>query len=177
MSTAPATELNGLFLHELEAVNEDVRRRAALAAFQKLHPSNQITVEKFLGSLQSHPDVWAVVRSLGVVEFAQAIAGQRADPDELQPPPRRTRINDQQKSSLKSAILRAFESQPSGMSRSEVTAAIIASGFLPQGIDRVVLADKVRQPLHELVAEGQLHTTGEKRLMKYVPGVGTKKAT
>jgi len=38
------------------------------------------------------------------------------------------------------------------------------------GVKREELADKLRQPLGELVADKKIHTVGEKRLMKYHAG-------
>ena len=38
------------------------------------------------------------------------------------------------------------------------------------GVRRDELADKLRQPLGELVADKKIHTNGEKRLMKYYAG-------
>lgn len=175
MTTAPVNDLNSRFQNELQAVNEDVRRKAALAAFHKLRPSNRVTVEQFLGGLHTHKEMWVVVGSLGIVEFAEALAGHHV-PAPSETRRRRTRINDGQKSSLKAAILRMLEGHAAGMNRIEVTAAIIAGGLAPQGIERAALPEKVRQPLHELVAEGKLHTVGEKRLMKYVMGPSGKTA-
>ena len=75
MTASPALELDSFFMRELQTVNEDVRRVAALATFHRLRPGNDITVEEFLTSLQAHEELWAVVRSLGIVEFAPALAG------------------------------------------------------------------------------------------------------
>lgn len=175
MTAAPDADLNNRFQHEMQAVNEDVRRNAALAAFHKLRPRSDITVEQFLGGLQGHKEMWAVVGSLGIVEFARALASHPSTAA-TEPRRRRTRINDDQKNSLKGAILRVLEGQSAGMKRIEVTAAIIVGGLVPSGIDRATLPEKVRQPLHELVAEGKLRTVGKKRLMKYVVGPSGKKA-
>ena len=38
------------------------------------------------------------------------------------------------------------------------------------GVDRAELANKLRQPLGELVGDNKIHTIGEKRLMKYHSG-------
>lgn len=169
MTTAPANELDSLFQHELQSVNDDVRRQAALAAFRKLHPNNRITVEQFLAGLQCHKEMWAVVSTLGILDFTEALVSHQS-PIAVQPQRRRTRISDDQKSNLKGAILRVLDGKASGMNRIEVTAAIIAGGMTPAGLDRAELPEKLRQPLHELVAEDKLHTVGEKRLMKYLSG-------
>lgn len=175
MTPAPATDLNSRFQHELQAVHEDVRSKAALAAFHKLRPRNDVTVEQFLGGLQGHKEMWAAVGSLGIVDFAEALTGSPS-PVATEPQRRRTRINDDQKNDLKGAVLRVLEGQATGLSRIEVTAAIIVGGLSPRGIERATLPEKMRQPLHELVAEGKLYTVGEKRLMKYVMGPSGKKA-
>ena len=38
------------------------------------------------------------------------------------------------------------------------------------GVKRDELANKLRQPLGELVADNKIHTVGEKRLMRYHAG-------
>lgn len=173
MTTAPAAELDGLFQHELQAVNDDVRRKAALSAFQKLRPSSSVTIEQFLASLQRHQELWAAVSSLGIVDFAEMILGKRqssGSSSEAAPTRTRTRVSDAQKTSLKSAILWVLESHEEGMSRTELAETIIAAGLRPNGIERDEVAEKIRQPLHELIGEGKLHTVGEKRLMRYLFG-------
>jgi hypothetical protein len=170
MTSAATNELDGLFQHELASVNEDLRRKAALSAFRKLHPSNRVTVEQFLAGLQHHKEMWAALSTLGILDFAEALVGRRETATAAEPTQRRTRISDDQKSALKSAILRVLEGKSSGMNRIEVTAAIIVGGLAPDGLDRAELPEKLRQPLHELVTEGKLHTTGEKRSLKYLSG-------
>ena len=166
MTEYPALELDSHFLRELQTVNEDVRRLAALATFHRLRPSNDVTVEQFLAGLQAHKELWAVVGSLGIVEFAQGLTGHQAP--RATEPQRRSRLTEDQKASLKAAIVRVLAGHPRGMSRTEVIAAVVSSGLTPAGIERADLPIKVRQPLHELVAGGELHTVGEKRLMKYL---------
>jgi hypothetical protein len=169
MTTAPTPSLERLFESELESVHEDVRRKAALLAFRKLHPSNRVTVEEFLAGIEGHHEMWAAVSKLGIVDFAEALAGRQQEAA-ASPAHRRTRISEDQKKTLKSAIARVIEGKSGGMTRIEVTAAIIAGGLTPAGVDRAELPEKLRQPLHELVAEGKLHTVGQKRLMKYHSG-------
>jgi hypothetical protein len=171
MTTAPTSELDGLFQRELESVNDDVRRKAALAAFKKLLPNNRVTVEQFFSGLQRHKDIWTAVASLGVADFASILAGRREATGGDEPVSRRrTRLSDEQKSSLKNAILLVLEGSGGGKSRTEITAAIDAAGLSPADIARPDLAEKLRQPLHELLGENKLHTVGEKRLMKYILG-------
>lgn len=172
MSTAPTSELDGLFQRELESVNDDVRRKAALAAFKKLLPNNRVTVEQFFTGLQRHKDIWSAVATIGILDFAGVIAGRQGGHSEAAPTgsKRRTRLSDEQKGSLKNAILLVLEGSSGGKSRTEITAAIDAAGLSPADIARPDLAEKLRQPLHELLGENKLHTVGEKRLMKYILG-------
>jgi hypothetical protein len=174
MHDASTSELDSIFQHELASAHLDVRRHAALAAFRKLHPSNRITVEEFLAGLQLHKETWAVVSSLGIVDFAEALVGRRRPPTGSAPARRRTRISDEQKNDLKGAVLRVLAGKTGGLNRLELTSAIGAQGLLPQGVDPASLFEKLRQPLHELAAEGQLHTVGQKRRMKYHLGPGGK---
>ena len=169
MTSATTIDLNDRFLDELKAVHEDVHSQAALAAFRRLHPTNDITIGQFLDQLQGHKDVWTVVGALGIADFAAALA-RRPALAAVEARLRRTRINDEQKSSLKQAILRVLESHGGGMNRNEITAVLIDDGLVPPGIEPAVLGEKVRQPLHELIAERKLHTVGEKRSMRYMVG-------
>lgn len=172
-SKAPSQEvgLDSLFQQELSSVNEDIRRKAALGAFAKLRPNNNITVEQFLTGLQRHKEMWAVVAGLGVVDFAETLmGGGRKSTAGSAPKARRTRLSDEQKNALKSVTLRALEGKSAGFSRTELAAAIASGNQTPAGIERAELADKLRQPLHELLTERKLHTVGEKRLMKYFFG-------
>lgn len=175
MTASPALELDSFFLRELQTVNEDVRRLAALATFNRLRPSNDITVERFLAGLQAHEELWAVVGSLGIVEFAQGLTGHQAVPRATEPQ-RRSRLTEDQKVSLKAAMVRVLAGHPGGMTRTEAVAAVVSSGLTPAGLKLSDLPIKVRQPLHELVAEGAIHTIGKKRLMKYLAGPPSQSA-
>ena len=171
-----ASELEGLFQRELQAVNEDIRRKAALATIHNLRVNNRITVEQFLSSIQRHKDVWGVVASMGINELASALLGKSAGRADAAPAGKtRTRLSDDQKAGLKTAALRQLEAHRAGLSRTELAAIIRDEGLKPAGISDEELADKLRIPLAELVTDGKAHTVGEKRLMKYVPGAGKRK--
>ncbi len=177
-ATPAGIELDSLFEQELRAQNEDLRRMAALATFYKLHPSNRVTVEQFLSGLKQNKDIWAVVATLGVVDFAEALLGNRPAtgkaPREGRPG-KRTRLTDNQKTALKAAILTVLGSNKDGLNRNDIARAIGAEQLSAIGIDRAELANKLRQPLAELVADSKIHTVGEKRLMKYLSGSGSRK--
>ena len=143
MTPAPNAELDSHFQYELQFVHADLRRKAALAAFAKLRPGNRITVEQFLTQLERHKDLWAAVSTLGMVDFAEAIAGHRI-PSTVETARPRTRINDEQKNSLKRAILRVLAGHPAGLNRTELTAALLGSGLAPAGIDPTELSEKLR---------------------------------
>lgn len=170
MSTAPTNELDNLFQNELQSINDDVRRKAALDAFRKLRPGNRVSIEEFLSSLQRHREMWAAVSTLNIVDFAEALAGRREVFLSAKPQTRRTRLSNNQKDELKDTILLVLSNYSAGRNRTEVAAAIIAGGLNHTDIDASELAEKLRQPLRDLVTEGKLHTVGEKRLMKYVSG-------
>ena len=109
MDTAEPMELDSSFLGELQPLNEDVRHLAALATLHRLRPSNELTVEGLLTGLHAHKELWAVIGSLGIVEFAQALT---AAASRAAPPPRRPRLTEEQKGSLKAAILRVLAGHP-----------------------------------------------------------------
>ena len=178
-AAAPGTgsiEIGTLFEQELQALNEDLRRQAALTMFYKLHPSNKTTVEQFIGSVKQHRDVWSVVSGMGVVDFAEAIVGRAAPRrSESAKPTKRTRLSEQQKNALKTAILKTLGESKDGLNRNEIAKAVPAEQLTNIGIERSELANKLRQPLGELVSDTKIHTVGEKRLMKYLNGAGPRK--
>mgnify|MGYP007115115038 CR=1 FL=1 len=62
-----------------------------------------------------------------------------------------------------------FESKD-GLTRAQIATYTNEDLLGNVGVDREELADKLRQPLVELVADGKIHTVGEKRLMRYYAG-------
>lgn len=170
-STAASSDLNNLFEQELHAVNEDVRRKAALATLRNLRPSNRITVRQFLTSAQAHRDIWAVVSTLGVVDFADALLGQKASLlIDAPATSKRTRLSEDQKNGLKTICLRLLEANRDGLSRSELAAQIQSQGLKPLVLTDDELVEELRTPLAELLSGTKIHTVGEKRLMKYFFG-------
>lgn len=176
-AAAPASfDISSLFEQELQARNEDLRRQAALNMFYKLHPTNKVTVEQFINQLRQHKDVWGVVSTMGVVDFAEALSGGKRIPEKAATKPaRRTRLNESQKTNLKSVILKTLSENKDGLNRNEIAKAVTNEQLTTIGIDRAELANKLRQPLSELVSDGKIHTVGEKRLMKYLTGAAPRK--
>ncbi len=170
-------DINSLFEHELQARHEDLRREAAQTMFYKLRPTNKITVEEFLAGITQHHDIWAVVATLGIVDFAEAIVGDKADhkaaPSDK--PARRTRLNEAQKNAIKAAIQQLLSDSKDGLSRSEIAKCIPSEPLVAIGVSLDDLPSKLRQPLGELVGDGKIHTVGEKRLMKYWAGTAPQK--
>lgn len=171
-------EIGSLYEQELQALNEDLRRQAAVSMFQKLQPTNRTTVEQFLQNLRLHKDVWTTVATMGIVDFADAINDGRKLRDMLRQrhtEPRqegkRTRLNDPQKQALKGIVLRVLQDAKEGMSRNDIAKHVSSDQIIAVGVNRQELANKLRQPLSELVREGKIHTIGEKRLMRYLAGV------
>jgi len=168
-------EIGNLFEQELEAQNEDLRRKAALGTFLKLRPNNKVTVEQFINQLKLHKDVWAVAGALGILDFCESLLGSRGGTPRKPEaaagkPAKRTRLSEGQKNALKTAITAALSSHRDGLSRNDIAKAIPAESLNSLGIDRNELANKLRQPLAELVTDNKIHTVGEKRLMKYLSG-------
>ena len=165
-------DITTLFEQEFQARNEDLKRQAALSMLSKLRPSARVTMAEFLDTLQQHKDVWTAVLSMSVVEFASNLAG-RPHSETVAPPEskaKRTRISDAQKNSLKGAIVSVLGNHHDGLKRADIAAQIANDVLSTIGVKREELADKLRQPLGELVADKKIHTVGEKRLMKYHAG-------
>jgi hypothetical protein len=177
-AAAPASlDISSLFEQELQARNEDLRRQAALNMFYKLHPTNKMTVDQFINGLRQHKDVWGVVSGMGVVDFAEALSGgsKRTVEKAASKPARRTRLNESQKNNLKAVILKTLSENKDGLNRNEIAKAVTNEQLSTIGIDRAELANKLRQPLSELVGDSRIHTVGEKRLMKYLSGGAPRK--
>ena len=176
-TAAPGTafDITALFEQELQARNEDLRRQAAMTMFFKLHPTNKVSVEEFISGLKQHKDVWAAVSTMGVLDFAEALVGRRPTESKPAKAQRRTRPSEAQKNSLKGIIVSVLSNARDGMSRSEIAENINNELLSNVGVDRTELANKLRQPLAELVGDNKIHTIGEKRLMKYHNGAGKKK--
>lgn len=176
---APASlDISSLFEQELQARNEDLRRSAALTMFYKLHPNNKVSVEHFIAGIKQHKDVWSVVSTMGIVDFADAILGGKSRAPAAPAagkPARRTRLNENQKNNLKQVILKALGESKDGLNRNEIAKNISAEQLANIGVSRDELANKLRQPLSELVSDSKIHTVGEKRLMKYLSGGGSRK--
>ena len=165
-------DITTLFEQEFQARNEDLRRQAALSMLSKLRPSARVTMAEFLDTLQQHKDVWTAVLGMSVIEFASNLAGRPHSETvtPLEPKTKRTRISDAQKNSIKGAIVSVLANHHDGLNRANVAAQISDDVLATIGIKREELADKLRQPLGELVADQKIHTVGEKRLMKYRSG-------
>ncbi len=172
-------DISSLFEQELQARNEDLRREAATRMFEKLHPSNRVTVEQFLAGIQQHKDVWAAVSTMGILDFAATLAGERRESEPTgkakAKPARRTRLSDSQKNSLKGLIVNVLSGIKDGLNRREIASNTNEELLGNIGVVRTELMDKLRQPLHELLSDGKIHTVGEKRLMRYYVGADPKK--
>ncbi|MDW8282194.1 MAG: hypothetical protein RMK29_10805, partial [Myxococcales bacterium] len=168
-AAAQQLEIGTLYEQELRALNEDLRRQAALSMFSKLQPSNKISVEQFIESLRQHKEVWSVVSTMGIVDFADCIndgrrlrelARSRLAPAEPAHEGRRTRLSEQQKQALKVIIQRVLAEHREGLNRNEIAGQISLEQAAGLGIDRAEMANKLRQPLAELVSDGKIHTVG-----------------
>ena len=165
-------DMGALFEQELQARNENLRWLAALSMLPKLRRSAWVMMAELLDSLQQHREVWSAVLEMSAVEFASLIAGgSRADATKTAPEQtKRTRISDAQKNSLKGAIVSVLGNRNDGLNRTEVAGQIGDDVLVTIGVKRDELANKLRQPLGELVADNKIHTVGEKRLMRYHAG-------
>ncbi len=170
-------EIGTLYEQELQSLNENLRRQAAQSMFRKLQPSNSHTVEQFLGLLKQHKEVWNTVSNMGIVEFADAINdGQRLRevhhrrPELMNGDGKRTRLSDAQKQALKVMTVKVLNEHKEGLNRNHIADYIPNDQVSGIGVIRAELANKLRQPLGELVDERRIHTEGEKRLMKYLIG-------
>ena len=165
-------DISALFEQELKARNEDLRRQAAMSMLSKLRPSPRVTMAEFLDSLQQQREVWSAVLEMSAVDFAALIVGgpkteaTKTAPEQT----KRTRISEAQKNSLKGAIVSVLGNHKDGLSRTDIAGQIGEDVLATIGVKRDELADKLRQPLGELVDDNKIHTVGEKRLMRYHAG-------
>jgi len=172
-------EIDSLFEQELRVQNEDLRKAAALRTFYKLHPSNRVSVDQFIISIKQNKDIWSAVSGLGILDFAEAVLGSRSatsKPGRAEAKSgKRTRLSEGQKNALKSSIVAVLGGHKDGLNRNDIAKAIPAEQLSAATLERAELANKLRQPLAELVGDGKIHTVGEKRLMKYLAGPSPRK--
>ena len=90
---------------------------------------------------------------MGVLDFAEALVGRRPTESKPVKAQRRTRLSEAQKNSLKGIIVSVLSSARDGMSRSEIAENINNDLLSNVGVDRTELANKLRQPLAELVGD------------------------
>ncbi len=167
--------IDALYEQELQTLNEEIRRQAARSLFYKLQPQNKTTVEQFLTTLKQHQEIWSEVSQMGIVDFASAILGHkkhdgRNGVTEEKLSGKRTRLNDEQKESLKAVILEILAQTKSGLNRNEIAKHFSLEQVDQLQIDRAELPNKLRQPLAELLHSKRIHSHGAKRLLKYLLG-------
>ena len=171
----PLLDVTALFEQELQASHEDMKRQAALQMFAKLRSNNRVAVEQFLEGLRQHKEVWSVVSTMGVLDFASSLtgrneAGQQSPAQATGQPGKRIRLTDSQKNALKRVIVNVLAGIRDGLTRAQIAKYTNEDLLGNVGVSRQELAAKLRQPLGELVADGKIHTVGEKRLMRYYAG-------
>ena len=71
---------------------------------------------------------------------------------------------------LKGAIVSVLGNHKDGLSRTDIAGQMGDDILATIGVKRDELADKLRQPLGELLADNKIHSVGEKRLMRYHAG-------
>lgn len=158
----PLFDVSAVFEQELLARKEDLRREATLRMFSKLrmfaklHPNSRVTVEQFLSGLRQHSDVWAVVSTMGVLDFATSLAGRSGDSEQLL------------KNSLKGVIVNVLAGTKDGLTRWEIAKHTREELLDNVGVSREELVVKLRQSLAELVADGKIHTVREKQRGRWV---------
>lgn len=119
------------------------------------------------------PCLWPVVLVMSVVEFEPLIAGGGRSAEATRTTPeatKRTRIADSQRHSLKGAIvsvLRSHKGRTELDGRRCADRRRCASDNWRKARE---LANKLRQPLGELVADNKIHAVAKKRLMRYLSG-------
>ena len=112
---------------------------------------------------------------MGILDFASSLTGGGSTSEPTSgkatgKPGKRTRLSEAQKNSLKGLVVNVLSGIKDGLSRTEIANNTNDELLGNIGVRREELADKLRQPLGELVADGKIHTIGEKRLMRYHAG-------
>lgn len=162
------SQMPALFSEELQTLQEDISRRAALAVLDRIRFTNATTLGDFLAEMKQRKDLWAVLTTVGVVDFAKAICGVvpgQAE-DVVEP---RTRISESQKQGLKDLVLKTLQTANVGLNRKDLAARFSDNELDQLGLPRNdKLADKLRQPLLELLREKSIRSEGEKRLLVYL---------
>lgn len=164
------SQMPALFSEELQTLHEDISRKAALAVLERIRFTNSTTLGDFLAEMKQRKEVWAVLNTVGIVDFAMAICGVVPGEERDEDGEPRTRISEAQKQGLKNLVLKTLSSATEGLNRKEIASRFSDSDLEALGLPRNdKLPDKLRQPLLELVREDRIRSEGEKRLLVYLP--------
>lgn len=163
----------------MQAVQAILSRRDLLGRF---------TVGQYVQKLQREAkDMWEVVSEMNLLEFTDTVSGAdklRAETERLKAeidavhsghylqngavPPKRSRLRNVQKDALKRIILDVLKGQSEGLRRGELAARIPDQRLKEIRLVRFRLTTKLRIPLQELIEEGKMTTSGEKRFLRYM---------
>lgn len=163
-----------LYSEELQTLHEDISRKAALAVLERIRFSNSTSLGDFLAEMKQRKDLWAVLNTVGIVDFAMAICGVMPGEERDADGEPRTRISEAQKQGLKNLVLKVLTATNEGLNRKDISARFGDNDLEALGLQRNdKLPDKLRQPLLELVRESRIRSEGEKRLLVYLPADAT----
>lgn len=183
-----ARPIDRLFAEEVENRQEDVRQQAVQAILSRRDLLGRFTVGQYVQKLQREAkDMWEVVAEMNLLGFADIVSGAeglRAENERLKAeidavhaghylqngavPPKRSRLRNVQKDALKRIILDVLKGHDEGLRRGELAACIPDQRLKEVRLVRFRLTTKLRIPLQELLQEGKMITTGEKRFLRYM---------
>ena len=159
-----------LYKQELHSLHEKISKQAARDLLEKLQPSNKITVEQLFLDLKQHKQMWEEISGMGALDFLCALLGERKlHVSDEKTNGQRTRLTNKQIESLHVKILQILNEHRDGLNRKQISSYFSVQEIKNLQIDPRELFDKIRIPLSELIKQGSIHSTGNKRLLKYFP--------
>ena len=118
--------------------------------------------------------------TMGIDDFVETIGGKsvrRKSKPGKEPQPSAPPVGSAEELAQRHHHQRALECQRWPEPWQEIADNINNELLANVGVDRAELANKLRQPLGELVADNKIHTIGEKRPMKYHNGPGKRSSS
>lgn len=163
-------KIEELYKQELQSLHEKISKQAAQSLLKKLQPSNKITVEQLFLDLKEHKAMWEEVSGMGALDFLCELMGDRKiHVSDEKTNGQRTRLTNKQIESLHVKILQILNEHRDGLNRKQISSYFSVQEIKNLQIDPRELFDKLRIPLSELIKQGSIHSTGNKRLLKYFP--------
>ena len=158
---------------EKENIQKNYQKEAAMSVFQNMAIDEEVTNGQLLEMLQSDPELIEVWNYLPVTEFSRIVLGhEKTNPSFVrEEKKKRIRLSNQQSTELKQLIKNTLAAFPGGLMRDHLAKEMNKEGG-KLGLTPQEIKSKIRSPIVDLVKDGTLYKTGEKRGVRYILAEG-----